>query len=111
MLIFNVCLRHKCCVHFTTALDGDAFFYQQLLLKLPFRQASQNGMISPDNVSCTFKEECFLRGILDAQDEFDVNFQEMKHRSFDPLHIAMIAKQIFYAQLSDRNTLDQNWLS
>ncbi len=91
--------------HFTTPLDGESFFLQPILLKVPFRSTAS--LISESNNSGNYKEECFLRGLFDAQDEFDVRFQDMKYRNFDPLHIAKIAKQMLHTQLSDRKTLDQ----
>ncbi len=91
--------------HFTTPLDGETFFFQQLLLKVPFRSTCE--VISETNKSGNYKEECFMRGLFDTQDEFDVSFQEMKYRNFDPQRIAKIAKQMLHAQLSDRKTIDQ----
>ncbi len=91
--------------HFTTALDGDGFYFQQLLTKVAFRSVSK--LISSNNQSGTYKEECFLDGLFDAQDEFDVSFHNMKHRNVDPTQIAQIANHMLHAQLADRATIQQ----
>ena len=90
---------------FLTVNDQDTFYYQQLLLKVPFR--SENDLISVDNDSKTFKEECYLRELFIDKDELDVSFQEMKSRNFDPSQIAKIAKKMLHEGLSNSHTLSK----
>ena len=47
---------------FLTPLDGNEYYYQVLLLNVPFR--SEGELISDPNASGTFKEECFLRNLV-----------------------------------------------
>ena len=45
-------------------VTGERFWYQQLMLKSPFRDSSPSSFISDTNESGTLREECRLRGIL-----------------------------------------------
>ena len=47
---------------FLTPLDGNKYYYQVLLLNVPFRYEGK--LISDPNASGTFKEECFLRNLV-----------------------------------------------
>ena len=85
--------------------DKEAFYYQQLLLKVPFR--CEKDLISPDNESRTFKEECYIRELFIKEDELDITFQEMKSRNFDPYQIAKIAKKMLHEGMTDAHTLSK----
>ncbi len=84
--------------HFLTALDGERFYYQQLLWNIPFRDDTK--LISPENVSKTYKEQCFIQGIFDEHDDLDVSFAEMKRRKFDPAQIAQTARKMLIAEMA-----------
>jgi hypothetical protein len=45
---------------------GERYFYHQLLIKQPFRDATPSCFISDANISGTLREELEVRGILDA---------------------------------------------
>ena len=47
---------------FLTPLDGNEYYYQVLVLNVPFR--SEGELVSDPNASGTFKEECFLRNLV-----------------------------------------------
>ena len=46
--------------------DGERFYLQQLILKVPFRTTE---FLSPHNASHTLQEECVLRGIVEQGEE------------------------------------------
>ena len=55
---------------------GQSYYYQKLLLNVPFRSAEsrdfvtqRNENVTNFNVSGTMREECVLRGLVDADDE------------------------------------------
>ena len=66
------------CTHLLTVLDGENFYYQHLLWSIPFRD--DKAFVTSDNVTKTNKEECYIRGILDKEDDIDVSFKEMKEK-------------------------------
>ena len=88
---------------FLDPTDGELFYYQLLLLKVPFR--NECDLISPDNESKTYKEECYIRELFNEQDELDISFHEMKRRNFDPQRIAKIARKMLLEEISDKETL------
>ena len=83
--------------HFLTALGGEAFYNQQLLLKVPFRDDML--LLCPENVTKTFKEECYIQGLFDTVDGLDISFQEMKQRNFDPVAIFHIACKMLIQEM------------
>ena len=46
---------------------GDEYFYQQLLLKMPFRASAPSDFMSPENTAGTLRDECVLRGIIPSE--------------------------------------------
>ena len=48
---------------------GDQYFYQLLLLNVPFRSEMPVDFISTENASGTLREECQLRGIIPPDDQ------------------------------------------
>jgi hypothetical protein len=46
---------------------GQDYYYQQLLLKVPFRCADPGSFISPSNSAGTLEQECILRGIVPSE--------------------------------------------
>ena len=88
---------------FLTAADKEEFYYKQLLLKVPFR--SDKDLVSEDNESKTYQEECYIRELFIQEDELDVSFKEMKSRNFDPMQILKIAKKMLHEKLSDSKTI------
>ncbi len=91
--------------HFLTALDGERFYYQQLLWNVAFRD--DKNMISPENTTKTYKEECFIKGIFDHQDDLDISFNEMKKRKFDPAQIAQTARKMLIAEMAPLAEIQQ----
>ena len=59
--------RHALPIVAHPSLIGDRYFYQQLLLKVPFRTSSPSDFISDTNISGTLREECSLRGIIPSE--------------------------------------------
>jgi len=55
-------------VRFLTFTEGEEYYFQQLLLRLPFRNTE---FVSEGNFSRTFKEECYLRCIIEEGDEVE----------------------------------------
>ncbi|CAC5411251.1 unnamed protein product [Mytilus coruscus] len=60
---------------FLTPLDSEAFYFQTLLLNVSYR--SENELLSQENTSQTFKEECYLKSLFDASDALDIVFSEL----------------------------------
>ena len=87
---------------FLTPLDGEAFYYQELLTKVPFREDT---LLSKENKTGTYKEECYRNSLFDYQSDIDVAFENMKQKNFDPRQIAKVAKKMLAEQLSDSDTL------
>jgi hypothetical protein len=83
-----------------TPLGGEHFYYQQLLLKIPY--FSEAELLSGENGSHTYKEECYIRGLFESHDEIDVAFKEMKIRNFDPYSISKMARKMMFEQLADK---------
>ena len=77
---------------FLTPLDGENFYYQQLLLKVP--HFSEAELLSGENGSHTYKGKCYIRGLFESRDEIDVAFKEMKIRNFDPYSISKMARKM-----------------
>ena len=48
----------------------------------------------------TYKEECYIRGIFDKEDDIDVSFKEMKERNFHPLQISRIARKMLIQEIA-----------
>ena len=71
---------------FLTPLDGNEYYYQVLLLNVPFR--SEGELISDPNASGTFKEECLVRQEEDALDALD----KACRRNFSIQYIHRMAK-------------------
>ena len=46
---------------------GDDYYYQQLVLKVPFRTAAPADFMSPENTAGTLLQECVLRGIMPSE--------------------------------------------
>ena len=84
--------------HFLTVLDGENFYYQRLLWCIPF--CDDKAFVTSDNVTKTYKEECYIRGIFDKEDDIDVSFKEMKERNFDPLQISKIARKMLIQEIA-----------
>lgn len=89
--------------HFLTALDGEQFYYQQLLMKVPFHD--DNMFLSEDNETRTFKEECYKRGIFHDEDPLDISFKEMKEQNFDGLSIAKVARQMLIQDIAPMSSI------
>ena len=62
----------------TPSRHGEDFYYQQLLLRRPFREATPVALISGSNVSGSLQEECELRGIFEAAETY-VSAYEQTH--------------------------------
>ena len=58
----HVCQRLKEVIprwRFLTSLDGEEYYYQQLLLNIPFRR--EKDLLSDSNMSKTYKEVLFKK--------------------------------------------------
>ena len=53
----------------------------------------------------TYKEECYIRGIFDKEDDIDVSFKEMKERNFDPLQISRISRKMLIQEIAPLGSL------
>jgi hypothetical protein len=59
---------------------------------------SEAELVSGENGSHTYKEECYIRGLFESHDEIDVAFKEMKIRNFDPYGISKMARKMMFEQ-------------
>ena len=46
---------------------GDEYYYQQLLMKVPFRSSAPSDLMSPENTTGTLRDECVHRGIIPSE--------------------------------------------
>jgi hypothetical protein len=69
-------------------------------LKVPY--FSEAELLSGENGSHTYKEECYIRGLFESHDEIEVAFKEMKIRNFDPYSISKMARKMMFEQLADK---------
>ena len=83
----QVIARHR----FLSPKDGEAYFFQKLLLSVPHRDEN---FISDDNNEGTYKEECYLRGLFDELDEVESAIKEATDRKFDPKFIAKLTREL-----------------
>jgi hypothetical protein len=72
-------------------------------LKVPY--FSEAELLSGENGSHTYKEECYIRGLFESHDEIDVAFKEMKIRNFDPYSISKMARKMMFEQLQIKKIL------
>ena len=93
---------------FLTDLDGKEFYYQQLLWQIPFQD--DRAILTTGNVTRTFKEECYLRGLFDYQDEVDKSLKEMKDRNFDPTQISRVARKMLIQEIAPLGVLKKKIL-
>ena len=73
------------------------------MLKVPY--FSEAELLSGENGSHTYKEECYIRGLFESHDEIDVTFKEMKIRNVDPYSISKMARKMMFEQLADKTIL------
>ena len=87
-----VARRLKFCiprVRYLTPLEKEQYYYQQLLLRIPHRC---DLFLSSDNITQTFYEECFLRGVFKEGEDVEEALDHAARRNFDPERIQAIAK-------------------
>ena len=58
----------------------------------------------------TFKEECYLRGLFDYEDEVDTSLKEMKERNFDPPQISRVARKMLIQEIAPLGVLKKKIL-
>ena len=93
---------------FLTPLNGEKFYYQQLLLKVPY--FSEAKLLCWENGSHTYKEECYIRDLFESHDEIDVAFKEMKIRNLDPYSISKMARKMMLNNLQINKFLPKIYL-
>lgn len=77
---------------FLTQLDGNEYYYQVLLLNVPFR--SEGGLISERNASKNFKEECFLRNLIEQGEDALNSLDKASRLNFSVTYIRRLAKML-----------------
>ena len=81
---------------FLTPLSGEEYYYQLLLLSVPFR--NEKDLFSDNNVSKSYREECFLRDLV-KQGEDSLNaVEDAAQRNFSVEYIHKIAKMLILQQ-------------
>ena len=75
---------------FLSALDGEEYYYQQLLLSVPFRR--EKDLLSDSNVSRTYKEECYLRNLIKQEEDALSSLKDVAKRNFSVHYIHRLAK-------------------
>ena len=79
-----------------TPLSGEEYYYHLLLLSVPFR--NEKDLISDNNVSKSYREECFLRDLV-KQGEDSLNaLEDAAQRNFSVDYIHKIAKMLILHQ-------------
>ena len=74
---------------FLSALDGEEYHYQQLLLSGPF---GCKDLLSDSNVSRTYKEECYLRNLIKQEEDALSSLEDAAKRNFSVHYIHRLAK-------------------
>ena len=91
--------------HFKTPFDdGDAFYFQQLMLRTPFR--SYDELLSSDNLSGTYREECYRRGIIIQRNEEDFLRTLALERNFSPSKIETLLENMRNHHETRNSTFD-----
>lgn len=102
-----VCKRLKETIprwRFLTSLDGEQYYYQQLLLHACFRKEDE--LISDNNVSKTYKEECFLRDIIKQEEDALSCLEDAAKRNFSIQYIHRIAKMLILQNSDARDRVN-----
>ena len=89
---------------FLTPLDGNEYYYQVLLLNVPFR--SEGELISDPNASGTFKEECFLRNLV-RQEEDALDALEKAFRRNFSIYIYRMAKMLILQNVEAQEAVNR----
>jgi len=74
-----------------TIADGEDFYFSQLLLKTSFRS---EGFLSNDNVTRSYKEECFRRGIIDDGEEVYESLKTAKEKGYQHHQLLRLARSL-----------------
>ena len=90
---------------FLTPLDGEDYYYQLLLIEVPFR--SEGDLMSEDNVSKTYKEECFLRGLTKQDEDALASLEEASNRNFNIKYIHRIAKMLILKNMGAQEAVNE----
>ena len=70
-------------------LDGEEYYYQQLLLNIPFRR--EKDLLSDSNMSTTYKEECYLRNLIKQEEDALSSLEDAAKRNFSVHYISQDA--------------------
>ena len=54
----------------------------------------------------TYKEECYMRGLFDEEDELDISFKEMKNHNIVPASIPQMAHQMLIQEMAPLSSLE-----
>ena len=76
---------------------GDDYYYQQLVLKVPFRTAAPTDFMSPENAAGTLRQECLHRGIIPSEADGGlaaVIRSDAEKRLFTPEQIDAMLEQV-----------------
>ena len=90
---------------FLTPLDGNKYYYQVLLLNVPFR--SEGELISDPNASGTFKEECFLRNLVRQEEDALDALDKACRRNFSIQYIHRMAKMLILQNVEAQEAVNR----
>jgi hypothetical protein len=90
--------------HFLSPDKGEAYFYQLLLLKVPFRSLSE--LLSTENITKTYQEECYLRGVASEEADAEVALLDASRRGFEPSQLRALARRMLIAEVAPQATLN-----
>ena len=90
---------------FLTPLDGNEYYYQVLLLNVPFR--SEGELISDPNASGTFKEECFLRNLVRQEEDALDALEKACRRNFSIQYIHRMAKMLILQNVEAQEAVNR----
>jgi hypothetical protein len=85
--------------------QGEPYYYQQLLLKVPFRSISE--LLSTNNVTKTYQEECYLREVASEEEDAEVALLDASRRGFDPSQLRALARRMLIAEVAPQARLNQ----
>ena len=90
---------------FLTPLDKNEYYYQVLLLNVPFR--SEGKLISDPNASWTFKEECFLRNLVRQEEDALDALEKACRRNFSIQYIHRMAKMLILQNVEAQEAVNR----
>jgi ATP-dependent DNA helicase PIF1 len=88
---------------FYEPIDGEKYFFQQLIKSMPFRSFTE--LISNINITKTFKEECIIKNLwVLEEDQLDVELNTLKKIDLKDEAIKLFMRNNFASETNKQNS-------